>query len=1020
MAKSDGRVIIDVDANLDKFNTKIAALSKVAVAGLGAMATAAGVAIGASIKMGMEFESAFAGVRKTVNATEEEFKSLEKSILEMSTKMPMAAAGLASITESAGQLGIKNENLIEFTRVMADLGVATNLSGEAAATTLARLANITGMSQGDFDRLGSSIVALGNNLATTEAEIADMALAIAGAGSQVGMSEAQILALSGALSSVGIEAQAGGTAISTLIIDMKKATNEGGSSLNEFAKAANMTAKEFKEAFEKDAAGAIQSFIAGLSTAEQRGSNAFQLLEDVGIVESRMTRAMLGLSGATEVLNGAFETSNKAWQENTALVNEAAQRYETTESKMQMLQNSLTLTGITAFEKFKKPFKEALDVGIKGLADLNKELSSGDLGNKVDKIAEGFTDMAAVVLDTGIKALPKLIDGLAWVADNGDKVASALAGIGAGHTAYKAAKGIDNMIQGIKTTTLGTELLTGKVTLLSAAQKGLMALMTGPMGIGLAVGAIAALTVGYVMLRDKVDETAKRMKESRKVLLDVKDAQEQMTAAAAENYQGSLREIGAAEKYTKQLEAMRDESGNIIGSKEEIIAKVDQLNSALGDSIYWYDAEKGQIMDNKGAVDNLILSTQALINVKKGQAWLDANMELYTQALKDQKTLTDQNTANTKIYFDIIATDAGKAGAAMLELDKAYKNGSISLTEFNKQKNELSEVEGAIGAYQELAGVIGLLGANDEQIAKNETLIGTYGKMVEAVQKIDTDKISAITSGLTVENLDGINGLVKSLNDVKTASEELATLNEMKGMGLTIPESVYNDTVAKIENLKGIVTDLSGIDYESSFGAMAPEAFNAYVVGLETAAANEQARVNEAFTTSLAGVEEVSIMFSETAANSGATGFSTTFGNELGRTLPSKGTEALGLLYSSMNESIRSYYPPEIKIKIVPEISNEFQRYGVSLGGATYDGTSSMSSIIPDFKNDLVEMARRSVSKLSSRVGTFVLGVNEGEPVTKNQNVNISQVNNFNTPVNRPSELSRQLENTTKELAKAM
>ena len=141
---------------------------------------------GSALKASVDFESAFAGVQKTVDATEEEFAVLRAGIRDMAKEIPQSATEIAGIAEAAGQLGIQTENILSFTRVMADLGVATNLSGTEAATTLARLANITQMSQGDFDRLGSTIVALGNNLATTEAEIAEMGLRIAGAGSQVG------------------------------------------------------------------------------------------------------------------------------------------------------------------------------------------------------------------------------------------------------------------------------------------------------------------------------------------------------------------------------------------------------------------------------------------------------------------------------------------------------------------------------------------------------------------------------------------------------------------------------------------------------------------------------------------------------------------------------------------------------------------------------------------------------------------------------------------------------------------
>src|SRR5690606_20758681 len=123
-------------------------------------------------------------------------------------------------------------------------------------------------------KLGSTIVDLGNNLATTEAEISSMALRLAGAGKQIGLTESDILAFAASLSSVGIEAEAGGSAFSKVMVNMQLAAEQGGEDLKAFAKVAGMSASDFKKAYQQDATGAIISFIKGLSTAEERGLSA--------------------------------------------------------------------------------------------------------------------------------------------------------------------------------------------------------------------------------------------------------------------------------------------------------------------------------------------------------------------------------------------------------------------------------------------------------------------------------------------------------------------------------------------------------------------------------------------------------------------------------------------------------------------------------------------------------------------------------------------------------------------------
>lgn len=171
-----------------------------------------GVGAGVIIKQALDWESAVASMAKTIDEADTDpqmFTALTEELRDLSLEIPVTASDLAELAASAGQLGIETPAIAEFAETMAALGVSTNISAEEAASQLARLANITGMSQDEFDNLGSSIVDLGNNFATTEAEIVTMAMRLAGAGSTVGLSEAEILGLSTTLSSLGIEAEAG-------------------------------------------------------------------------------------------------------------------------------------------------------------------------------------------------------------------------------------------------------------------------------------------------------------------------------------------------------------------------------------------------------------------------------------------------------------------------------------------------------------------------------------------------------------------------------------------------------------------------------------------------------------------------------------------------------------------------------------------------------------------------------------------------------------------------------------------
>lgn len=429
------------NTNLDAAKEKASGLGSGIKSGIGSALRVAGAALKAASKAAIDFgkssvdaatsfESAFTGVRKTVDATEEEFAQLSNWIMESSTKMASSKESIAETMEIAGQLGISGvEALEKFTSTMVMLGDTTNLSSEEAAGALARFMNITGDSAEAADRIGSVIVDLGNHFATTESDIVNMSTRLASAGTIAGLSANDILALSTAMSSVGIQAEAGGTAMAQTLAKMEKAVSDGGDDLQKFAAVAGMTAGDFAKVWKGAPIEAIQAFIGGLGELNAADESVILTLEELGLKGIRQTNMLQALALSSEMLGGAVDMANRAYEENIALSNEASLRYQTTESAAvqtaEAFKNLKVVIGqelLPAYSNLMVFSKAAMEAMTQGFQEGGLEGFMSSLGTAVSNGLNEVVKMLPEAVSLGGQLLGSIIQGFM---DNTDTILQA-------------------------------------------------------------------------------------------------------------------------------------------------------------------------------------------------------------------------------------------------------------------------------------------------------------------------------------------------------------------------------------------------------------------------------------------------------------------------------------------------------------------------------------------------------------------------------------------------------------------
>lgn len=229
--------------------------------GMVAAGTAAGAPIVMATKQAMTLESAMADVRKVVDfPTPEAFNKMSDDILEMSTRIPMAAEGIAQIVAAAGRANVPREELMRFAEDAAKMGVAFDSTAEDAGNTMAKWRTAFGLPQDGVVALADQINALTNSYGGNVGAVTDMVTRIGPLGKVGGLAAAQIASMSQVLSSVGVESEIGATGIKNMMLALTKGEAATKSQRAAF-KALGLDAVQMSKDMQKDAGGAITNVL---------------------------------------------------------------------------------------------------------------------------------------------------------------------------------------------------------------------------------------------------------------------------------------------------------------------------------------------------------------------------------------------------------------------------------------------------------------------------------------------------------------------------------------------------------------------------------------------------------------------------------------------------------------------------------------------------------------------------------------------------------------------------------------
>lgn len=713
--KDTGKGIKEVGENIDTITKPIQYASTALAAG--------GVA---SAKFAIDFEDSFAGVKKTVDATPEQLAKIKQGIIDLSTTgidgrgaIPQTTTELNELAAAGGQLGISQENIIDFTEVMAQMGTATNLVGEEGAATLARFQNVMGVGQNEIRNIGSAIVDLGNHSATTESEIAAMALRMGKYGSSVRMSAADVLGYSAALSSLGIEAQMGGSAIGRTWLSIEKAVANGGEGLKAFAKYSGKSAEEFKEQWNTDSSGAFNGLLKGLQSAE----NLTVALDDLGINNTQDIQAMMALVNGYDLVTESVNRSNTAYQENTALQEEFNAKNETTASKLANTKNNI--------------IEAARSIGETMLPSIQ------DASTTVANFAKGLSQMSdeqkKVVVNTGATVI----------------AIGAISKVSAG-----AIKGVGGIVEAVgnikKAFSAGGALAKFAPTLASIGS------VAGP--AALAVAGIATAAIGGKVAYDKwyqsqyrwsegLSKGNEKVKESLEKYKSLNEVQGQIKSLkmVIESPESSQEQVDNAKSKLEEIKEMLSQEYNLV---------INSDNSNLDDAVEQVTKlTKNELQSN---INNQRAELSELVN--NNANYIQTRREAQENYNQELELQTKYSEAKSKVS-DITAKIADNEITAAEGYEKAkeiYKNtiGSDyenAITD-ESAKNAESVLASITGSYKVATGIL------EDYKKQLDDLDGSHQELHDTAEELSNMELELLK--MSVANKDN-ESVEKSLSDMK-------------------------------------------------------------------------------------------------------------------------------------------------------------------------------------------------------------------------------------------------------------
>lgn len=288
-------------------------------------------------KKAMEFESAFADVRKVIGfaAGSADADKWQKSILNMSNTMPMAADKITQLVAAAAQAGVATQDLEEFTKLGIQASIAFDLGADETGEYLAKIKGPYEMTNKQLRHLSDQMNFLSNTQASKARDVLDIVRRIGGTGASLKVPAEDLAAFASTLVHLGQSPLMVDEQLKMLMIKLSAASTLSDRAQASFAALGLGNGANVQEMFSKDATGTMINF---LNHAKAAGKGMSAHLSNILGTGGAYVGAMT-LANSMKLLKQTLVDVKDPTKVADSVLKEYENRMNTTANNVELLKN---------------------------------------------------------------------------------------------------------------------------------------------------------------------------------------------------------------------------------------------------------------------------------------------------------------------------------------------------------------------------------------------------------------------------------------------------------------------------------------------------------------------------------------------------------------------------------------------------------------------------------------------------------------------------------------------------------